>query len=126
MRCSDLCQLAISAPVLSENGEIRVIQLSVSLADTLLDFQRITQTDIGLLTPVLPGKELGRELAETGMSFSALTNRAVLQNMVHDFAVEMNWKKNFIGLNQQKVFIINTLGYYTNRLTAENNIFDLY
>jgi diguanylate cyclase (GGDEF)-like protein len=108
MRCSDLCQLAISAPVLSVDGKIRVIQISVSLADTLLDFQRITQTDIGLLTPVLADKEHGRVLAETGMSFSALTNRALLQNMVHDFAIMQNWKEDFIGLNQQQVYIINT------------------
>lgn len=108
MRCSDLCQLAISAPVLSSDGEIKVIQISVSLADTLLDFQRITQTDIGLLTPVDPVKNLRRELAETGMSFSALTNKALLQSMVHDFAAKMKWKPNFIGLNQKDVVIINT------------------
>ena len=123
MRCSDLCQLAISAPVLSTSGEIRVIQFSVSLADTLLDFQRITQTDIGLLTPVLSGNEFGRELAETGMSFSALTNRALLQNMVHDFATDMNWKENFIELNKQKVFIINTkLAQYELMLLSEPDL----
>ncbi len=108
MRCSDFCQLALSAPVLTDTGEIKVIQLSVSLADTLLDFQRITQTDIGLLTPIAQGQEFGRALADTGMSFSALTNRAILQNMLHDFASEMNWQADFIRKNQQKVFIIDT------------------
>lgn len=108
MRCSDLCQLAISAPVLSADGSIQVVQLSVSLADTLLDFQRITQSDIGLLTPITPGQAYGRTLAETGMSFSALTNRALLQNMLHDFASELNWNKDFIGANQQKIFIIDS------------------
>lgn len=109
MRCSDLCQLAISAPVLSADGKIQVVQLSVSLADTLLDFQRITQSDIGLLTPVTPGQEYGRALADTGMAFSALTNRALLQNMVHDFASKMNWGKDFIGANQHKIFVIDSV-----------------
>lgn len=109
MRCSDLCQLAITSPVLSSEGAIRVIQLSVSLVDTLLDFQRITQTDIGLLTPVASNPEYGRSLAETGMSFSALTNRAIIQNMIHDFAASMNWKEDFIGPNQQKIFVIDSL-----------------
>ncbi len=108
MRCLDFCQLAISSPVLTRDGRVHVIQLSVSLADTLLDFQRITQTDIGLLTPIIAGQEFGRVLAKTGMSFSALTNRALLHNMLHDYANEMDWQENFIGLNQQKIFIINT------------------
>lgn len=108
MRCSDLCQLAISAPILGANGSVQVLQLSVSLVDTLLDFQRITQTDIGLLTPLDTNPEFGRVLAKTGMSFSALTNRALLQNPIHDFAEEMQWGPNFIGPNQQKTFVIDS------------------
>ena len=123
MRCSELCQLVISAPVLSESGDVQVVQLSVSLADTLLDFQRITQSDIGLLTPLIPGQEYGRTLAETGMSFSALTNRALLQNMVHDFAAELNWKEDFIGANQQKIYVINTvLAQYELLLLSEPDL----
>lgn len=123
MRCSDLCQLAISAPVLSIDGRVQVIQLSVSLADTLLDFQRITQTDIGLLTPVTSNGDSGRILAETGMSFSALTNRTLLQNIVHDFANKMSWKENFIEHNQQKTFVIeNHLSQYELMLLSDPDL----
>ena len=108
MRCAELCQLAITAPVISVDGSIKLIQLSVSLADTLLDFQRITQSDIGLLTPVTPEHDIARPLANTGMSFSALTNRAVLQKIIHDYAEAKAWGKDFIGANQQKIFVVDT------------------
>jgi diguanylate cyclase (GGDEF)-like protein len=108
MRCSELCQLAITAPVISAEGKVKLIQLSVSLADTLLDFQRITQSDIGLLTPVSSGQDIARPLAQTGMSFSALTNRAVLQKVIHEYADQQQWKKDFIQANQQKIFVIDT------------------
>lgn len=123
MRCTDQCQLVISAPALSPEGDIQVVQLSVSLADTLLDFQRITQSDIGLLTTVTPGQEFGRVLAKTGMSFSALTNRGILQNMVHDFANKNDWQEDFIGANQQKIFIIDTLvAQYELMLLSESDL----
>lgn len=108
MRCAEFCQLAITAPVINAEGQVNLIQLSVSLADTLLDFQRITQSDVGLLTPIVTGQESSRPLAKTGMSFSALTNRAVLQKLIHDFADNMHWQKDFIAPNQQKTFIIDT------------------
>tara|TARA_R110001592_G_scaffold319188_1_gene596645 strand:+ start:1972 stop:4434 length:2463 start_codon:yes stop_codon:yes gene_type:complete len=123
MYCSDVCQLAVSAPVLTRDGGVQVIQISVSLADTLLDFQRITQTDIGLLTPALSGEGYGRVLAETGMSFSALTNRALLQNLVHDFADKMSWNKGFIKPNQQKIYVIdNNIAQFEVMLLSDPDI----
>ncbi len=124
MRCGELCQLAVTAPVISHDGTIKLIQLSVSLADTLLDFQRITQSNIGLLTPVAgAGFERTRLLANTGLAFSALTNRAVLQKTIHDFADQMAWNENFIQANEQKIFVIDTpVAQYEMMLLSEPDI----
>ena len=106
MICYEYCQLAVTSPILDYEGNLYVIQLSISLADTLLDFQRITGADIGVLTPINENSEASFQLGKTGLAFSSLTNRALLQPMIHHFALEKRWRRNFIGNGEQLVNIL--------------------
>jgi diguanylate cyclase (GGDEF)-like protein len=106
MICYELCQLAVSSPILDESGDIYIIQLSISLADTLLDFQRITGSDIGVLTTVTDSTLSSSQLGKTGLAFTTLTNRSLLQSLIHQYALSKRWRKGFISANEQKVFIL--------------------
>ncbi|WP_197479412.1 cache domain-containing protein, partial [Oleiphilus sp. HI0132] len=79
MICFEFCQLAVLSPILDINGDIKLIQLSVSLADMMLDFNRITGSDIGILTPVNNNSEASVQFGKTGLAFSSLTNKPLLQ-----------------------------------------------
>jgi len=106
--CFEDCQLAVSSPVLSEGGEIQLLQLSVSLADTMLDFQRITGSDIGILTRAKRGGATQNNLGRTGYRFSALTNRVVLQPLINKFSLERSWGKSFLKGMSDMVFVLKT------------------
>jgi len=121
MVCFEHCQLAVSSPALSDSGDVNIIQLSVSLADTLLDFQRATRSDIGILTPTIDGNEYGGLLGNTGLSFSSLTNRTLLQPVVNNFALGKTWKSDFIKPSQQKVFVLDTPAFQYELLFLSNS-----
>ena len=106
--CFEDCQLAVSSPILNESGDIQLLQLSVSLADTMLDFQRITGSDIGILTRAKNGSSIKNNLGRTGYRFSALTNRVVLQPLIIKFALERSWGMSFLHGESTNVFVLET------------------
>jgi len=109
MVCHEHCQLAVSSPVLGEDGNVQLLQLSASLADTMLDFQRITGTDIGILTSSSSTSgEVQNQLGRTGLMFSALTDRSILQPVLNQFSLEESWTKGFLAQQQNKVFMLET------------------
>jgi len=109
MICHETCQLSVVSPILNAAGEIQLVQLSVSLADTMLDFQHITGSDIGILT-VAPTMHKGNALlGKTGLTLSALTNRQSLLPIIKRFAREQDWQKNFLAAGEKTVFILDRL-----------------
>lgn len=48
--CKQQCQQVVTIPIMSPDGSGLILEISTSLADTLRTFQRITRSDIGLLT----------------------------------------------------------------------------
>lgn len=109
MFCYEYCMLVVTAPILSERGDIQLIQLSVSIADTMIDFQRITGSDIGILTPSISGASDQYELGSSGMRLSGLTNRTILQPILNEFADEQAWTFNSVNTTAQNIFVLNLL-----------------
>ncbi|PIE43107.1 MAG: hypothetical protein CSA50_06875 [Gammaproteobacteria bacterium] len=106
MICFEICQLAVISPVLDANGEIKLVQLSVSLADLLLDFNRITGSDIGILTPTSGDSPFPVQFGETGLAFSSLTNKPLLQPILHRHAIEKQWQRDFVDVGGQLISVI--------------------
>ena len=91
MTCLESCFLTLSAPILNEKGEIQVLQISVSMADIMLNFKAITNTDIGILTKTkidktYPKNKHTEVFGATGLAFSALTNKEIIEPMLNRFA----------------------------------------
>ncbi len=108
MICHQYCKLAVTSPILDLAGELYLIQLSVSLADTMLDFQSITGSDIALLTPQSAESDPGNALGNTGLSISALTNRAVMQPLLLQLAKENNLNGRLNAPGDRSVHIVDT------------------
>ncbi len=108
--CDQYCKLAVTSPVLDKDGTLYITQVSVSLADTMLDFQRITGSDIGLITPSSTVSVEDNALGETGLSISALTNRATMQPILFALAKREGWQSDF-GFDKRQsndIFIVDT------------------
>ena len=82
--CNEQCSLAITAPLLGSNGQLFLVQMSMSLADTMLDFQNITGSDIGFLTEFDRSGGINPRLGNTGYSISAMTNRDRFEPILHE------------------------------------------
>lgn len=104
--CFDVCQLAVLSPILNAQGEINLLQLSVSLADLMLDFQRITGSDIGILTPLNENSEASVQFGKTGLAFSSLTNKPSLEPIMHQHALQKRWRNDFVDVGKYLVTII--------------------
>ncbi len=48
--CSQACRQIITSPILDDHGQTFYLSLDVSMADMLIDFSRISDTDIGIIT----------------------------------------------------------------------------
>ena len=48
--CKQACQQIITSPILDIHGQTFYLSLDVSMADMLIDFSRISNTDIGIIT----------------------------------------------------------------------------
>lgn len=76
--CSDTCLLYAIAPVLGIGGAPGALILGVSLADVVLDFQRVSGTDLGLIVEQVPTntvqKDPERWLSPWEATVVALTN----------------------------------------------------
>ena len=107
MVCFELCQLMVISPILGADGSVKLIQLSVSLADMLLDFNRITGSDIGILTPVNDNAEVSVQFGKTGLAFSSLTNKPLLQPILQQYAIQKRWRRGFVEHGGQLVEIVN-------------------
>ncbi|KZY34128.1 MULTISPECIES: EAL domain-containing protein [unclassified Oleiphilus] len=110
MICFEFCQLAVLSPILDINGDIKLIQLSVSLADMMLDFNRITGSDIGILTPVNNNSEASVQFGKTGLAFSSLTNKPLLQPILQQHAIQSRWRRDFVEAEGQLINIIDLPG----------------
>jgi len=108
MVCHQYCKLAVTSPILDKRGDLYLIQLSVSLADTMLDFQSITGSDIGLLTSQRPNADPGNVLENTGLTISALTNRAVMQPLLVQLVKTQNWEGSIEASTSHEVYVIDT------------------
>ncbi|MGH1370459.1 MAG: EAL domain-containing protein [Cellvibrionaceae bacterium] len=49
IHCESSCQQVISAPIIDLSGKVYFLRLEIMVSDMLLDFQKITNTNIGLL-----------------------------------------------------------------------------
>ncbi|PID44616.1 MAG: hypothetical protein CSB48_01285 [Proteobacteria bacterium] len=122
MVCFEICQLVVVSPILGADGEIKLVQLSVSLADLLLDFNRITGADIGILAPINSESDLASEseFGDTGLAFSSLTNKPLLQPVLLRHATQKKWKEDFVDAGWQLTDTIDLPGVHYELMFVSN------
>ena len=73
--CSNNCLQYAIAPVLNHSGALGAIVIGASLADVILDFKGVSDTDIGLIVQSQsPTKDIARWIAPWKSNMVALTN----------------------------------------------------
>lgn len=76
--CSDTCLQYAIAPILGKDGNLGALLLGLSLADVVMDFRRVSGTDLGLIVEQVSAdpatKEPDRWLSGWQASVVALTN----------------------------------------------------
>ncbi|MEH6358759.1 MAG: EAL domain-containing protein [Pseudomonadales bacterium] len=106
LTCFNVCQQVVTLPILAPDGQVMVLELSTSLADTLRAFQKITQADIGLLVPDVSIRDM-RVVTSWSRTLAAMTNLERSMDMLQHAATQVS----FDLLNQEpKVFQKN--GHY--------------
>ncbi|MCG8612428.1 MAG: EAL domain-containing protein, partial [Pseudomonadales bacterium] len=110
LRCHEECRLSLISPVLDSDGTIRFLQLTASLADTILDFQRITQSDIGIITPSASDAYGKDRLGKTSMIISALTSSEDRLPLIQNLAKLRGWRDTDIEGMDFEVFTHDYLG----------------
>lgn len=106
--CHQHCRLAVTSPILDNVGQIYLVQLSVSLADTLLDFKQITGSDIGIITTSQEYSNPSVRLGDSGLAVSALTNRSIIQPILFDLSRQNQWRPSLLQEEDKQLQIIDT------------------
>ena len=88
LSCQPLCLLNAFVPILAEGKNVGVIGVGQLVADFVIEFQVVTQTDIALIMPA--SSSVGAELPSWNSRITALTNSetmsALLQRLSRQFA----------------------------------------
>ncbi len=96
--CSQLCLQLSVTPVLGVAGQAGAIVLGVSLADVILDFQRVSGADMGLIAP-LPSADSGEE--EGDRMLPAWGQRVIaISNLKRNLALLRAMARRFPALAQ--------------------------
>jgi len=90
--CSDICRQVVTSPVISPDQQVMVLELSISLADTLRTFQQITQADIGLLVAENAGKRDLRVVGSWAKRLAAMTHLERSMGMLQQAAEQVSFE----------------------------------
>lgn len=100
IQCSNSCSQIISAPVMNTSGQIFYIQLEISTADLLIDFMKIANTDIGLLTPTDETNTAIFNLPRWKQSIRSITNSDTTAGIMLQLANNFSFEESLGGSRQ--------------------------
>lgn len=119
IHCELTCQQVISAPILDINGNVFFLKLEIMISDMLMDFHKITNTDIGLLVDSQQNStQFVKYLKQWKQSINLITNPKTTLPLL--FELEKNYTISDIK-NKSSQIVFDQITYEVSLTNTDKN-----